>query len=1081
MTKPLKRWSWGGCAAWCGCAIMIAACLTGSTWAAEAAAPPTVDADTVALLHFDEMKGEVAGDASGNNYHARFDKWPGNPEWYRHGRFGGCLVFDGINTDGAGDGKGDADCLFWMKGATPDPAWPGFTVEMWVRHMHLKGWQIYMVNSGGYGFVAKKDRLYSGLKPAGLDWVEVLSKPCLKVNVWQHIALTYDREAVRLYCDGVEVGKSPVAGKPPRGSERTIFGHDSDLRPSQIRGVCGMIDEVRVSKVARTRFPKGPYKPKDRLSGFNVSRGPKGFIEPEPVVRDVSVKGVVFEDGNANGKRDRGEQGISGVWVTDGGRIKDSGGDGGYVFQFKAEEYRLIYITLPNGYKATGPWYHLIGQDEKKTAYEFDFALQRDPAALDRDYAFLVTADSQFSTEREGRMLKADMAQITQCTGNPRFHFIVGDLTMTGWLNEWKWYVEAIAELTMPCYNVYGGHGGNYGRDTRLKKASVHHFNQFVGPTYYSWNYGGRHFVCHNNWGGLSAAGRARQEAWMKADLGRLKSGAEVIYLAHTPGTIWKWRKDLKQVVCFHGHWHENNLFYHQGLPVLCTVCIRGRDWGAMTRTVRYCEFKDGKLITELRPTGQYKRVEIINPPAGGAVLQGTVPLRVLAFDTTARVKSVTVEVDGEKMALEKLGQFTWGADLDTSRMAAGKHAVSIAVTDDRPESWPLEKSTFSLEARPVVRCAPGEDWPMLFKSLKDLRTTRHEVTPPLDLAWSVATGGQNQLVVTPIVYQGRVYMGIDNMNVGQIEPSVQCFDAATGRLVWRTTVDTPIRLSLAADQGRVFAQTNGGWAYGLDARTGKVLWRGRISPEKPLPYASKCAVIVDRGKVITFGEYGFITIFDAQTGKKVASWTHKGARRVYYGGPFPDGDRLWLAGLTEANACDMMTGKTIWTAKTQDLCSRGTAMGIVQDGVYYVRGYRGIAAFDRADGKRLWHLYSHTAGAVPVPTIADGVVYAGGNDLMALEARTGKKLWGYQTFQAPDKRNQRQTFGGASSPLVSGKWLYVGRDDGAIIALDKGTGRLAWRFGLGVPVKSSPVVSGNMLFVSDFDGNLHAFASRTR
>jgi len=40
---------------------------------------------------------------------------------------------------------------------------------------------------------------------------------------------------------------------------KTVIGHNMDLKPSQIRGFCGLMDEVRVSNIARTRFPVGPY------------------------------------------------------------------------------------------------------------------------------------------------------------------------------------------------------------------------------------------------------------------------------------------------------------------------------------------------------------------------------------------------------------------------------------------------------------------------------------------------------------------------------------------------------------------------------------------------------------------------------------------------------------------------------------------------------------------------------------------------------------------------------------------------------------------------------------------------------
>ena len=1065
---------------------IVAVCLIGSAFGAEAPVPPAADKHTIGLLRFDQEQGTVVKDASGHGHQARLEKTPNEPRWYKYGRFGGCLAFDGRNPDENGDKKGDADGLVWQKGATPDPKGAGFTAEMWVRHAHLHGQQLYLARHGGagrYTFGTLQGAPYAHFRPANGDWVRARAPRPLRVDVWHHVAFTCDRKFVRIFVDGVEKVKAAMSGHIAAGPKLTIVGHDTDPRPSQIRGFCGLMDEVRISNTARTKFPKGPHKTKDPMPAYirKAVKESARFLEPDPVVRDVTVTGMVFEDRNGNGKRDPGEQGIAGVWVTEGEHINPSDQRGTYEFKFKIDEHRLVYITLPAGRKATGPWYHLIEQDDKETDYKFDFALQRDPTSLDRNFAFLVGADSQFSSQRAGEMLKADMAQITRATGRPRFFFNCGDLTQTGWLQEWRWYKAAMRALTIPGYDVFGGHGGNYLYRTAHKRRSVHHYNLFCGPTYHSWNYGGRHFAVYNCLHGyMSKAARKRQENWMKADLGMLKPGSEVVLIAHYPVAVERWRRDLKQVACFYGHWHENQLHYYKGVPNLCTNALRGRDWGAFTRTVRFCEFKDGKLTTELRPTGQYKRVEIIHPQAGGALPQGRVPLRVIAFDTASRATQVAARIGRTEIKLKKLGQFTWGEDLDTTRMTPGAYELTVAVKDDRPESWPRKKCPFRIARRALARGTVGEDWPMVFKSLRELRTARHAVKPPLDLAWSRATGGQNQRATSPIVYRGNVYIGVENANVGHNEHAVLCYEAATGKRVWRTPVDSCIRFSLAADNGRIFAQTNSGVGYAFDAHTGRVVWKKRVFSEKTWPMASKSSVLVYRGKVIMYGDYDPIVLFDARSGEILAR-CKLGGRRMY-AGPFPDGDRLWVHNLYWAFACDMMTGKPLWKVTGKGVGRRGCSIGVVHDGVYYVRGYSCVAAYNRADGELLWRVNNRvlSAGAL-IPTIAGGVLYAGGQDTFAVDLKTRKTLWTYSAMRKPGENNQRQTFGGQSSPLVSGNLLYVGRDDGDLAALDRRSGKLVWRFNVGVPIKSSPVVSGNMLFVSDYDGNLYAFASASK
>ena len=750
------------------------------------------------------------------------------------------------------------------------------------------------------------------------------------------------------------------------------------------------------------------------------------FIEPAAVTRQVTVTGTVFADANGNGRREADENGVVGVWVTDGGIITRSDAKGGYSLVFVAEEYRCVYITLPNGYKTTTPWYRLVRQDDKETRYTFDFGLQVDPAASERNFAFLVTADSQFSTEQEGLMLKADMQQITRSTGKPRFHVICGDLTMTGWLREWKWYADAMSTLTLPSYNVFGGHGGNYGRDTPLKRGSVHHFNLFCGPSYYSWNYGGRHFVAYNSVGYMSQAASARQQQWLKADLGMLAPGTEVVLVAHYPERLDKWRQDLKHVASFYGHWHENHLFHYQGTPYLRTNPLRGRDWGSFTRSVRFCRFQDGRLITEIRPTGQYQRLETVFPQAGIEVPKGVLPIRVIAFDTAARVTQVKAQVLAKdkqiaELSLTQLGQFTWGTRWDTSQLAAGDYVLCVRAEDDRRDTWPVRRCAFTIADRPPVEGRPRADWPMVFKSFSELRTSSDGLEPPLELAWSVPTGGSNQWGTSPIVYRGHVCVGQENMNVGIAEHTIQCYQASTGQPVWQTPVDGSVRLSPAAADGRIYAQTSSGSVYCLDAVGGHVLWKRRLCPARFYPDDYKCAVLVDRGKLIAFGEYGPLAVFDARTGEQLSRWPCPGpTSRTLYGGPFPCKDRVYLPTLWGVFACDLMTGKALWQTETQSLVRRGVSMGIVHDDVYYLRGYAGLAALDTATGKLLWTLPHPVNGGAPISTIANGVLYAGGSEAIAVEAKTGKKLWGYSVLREADESNQRQTYGGFSSPLVA-------------------------------------------------------------
>jgi outer membrane protein assembly factor BamB len=66
------------------------------------------------------------------------------------------------------------------------------------------------------------------------------------------------------------------------------------------------------------------------------------------------------------------------------------------------------------------------------------------------------------------------------------------------------------------------------------------------------------------------------------------------------------------------------------------------------------------------------------------------------------------------------------------------------------------------------------------------------------------------------------------------------------------------------------------------------------------------------------------------------------------------------------------------------------------------------------------------------------------------------------------------------SSPVISGKALYFGGDDGNVYALDSETGRQLWKTKTRGPVPATPAVVNGTLYVSSYDGNFYALNANT-
>ena len=238
-------------------ALVSAAVICGAAVAAEEK-PYEPDENTVLLLHLDEGEGEVAKDSSSAGLNAKLEAAPRRPTWEKEGKFGACLRFDGDNADHDGDKQGDADSLVFNCGGKLAP-YPALTVEMWIKPERLPDQQAVFNRDGGgrYNLFLMRNRILFNMvvtKPEAKGkrtWAQVVSDPLVQPNQWQHVAAVCDGENLILYHNGTKVKTAPLAGRPTKGASHVTIARDGDRRPTSIRGFKGLIDEIRVSKVAR--------------------------------------------------------------------------------------------------------------------------------------------------------------------------------------------------------------------------------------------------------------------------------------------------------------------------------------------------------------------------------------------------------------------------------------------------------------------------------------------------------------------------------------------------------------------------------------------------------------------------------------------------------------------------------------------------------------------------------------------------------------------------------------------------------------------------------------------------------------
>jgi len=258
---------------------------------------------------------------------------------------------------------------------------------------------------------------------------------------------------------------------------------------------------------------------------------------------------------------------------------------------------------------------------------------------------------------------------------------------------------------------------------------------------------------------------------------------------------------------------------------------------------------------------------------------------------------------------------------------------------------------------------------------------------------------------------------------------AVAALDPSTQKRLWTTALSDVVIGSPTIDAGTVFLGARDRSVYAIDALSGKVRWK-RIT-----------SASVNTTPAVAGGRV-FVTSQDEQTG------------------------RARLAAL------DVSTGASRWSYSPSRLALWISSATVGGNRVYVGFNDQAVRAFDTSTGRLVW-TETVLASFSPFSTLAfaSGSVYALDNTggVYRFDARTGHRFWDYK-FPA------NVTDG---SPLVAGRVVYVGMDDGTVAAIDVVSGHLVWRALLGLGPMGAFTPAGDLLLVPAIGprGGIVAFA----
>jgi hypothetical protein len=265
----------------------------------------------------------------------------------------------------------------------------------------------------------------------------------------------------------------------------------------------------------------------------------------------AGVTGVVFLDQNANGVRDGGEPGLGGVVVSDQVHVVRTDAEGNFRLD-EATAGAVVFVSQPDGFRSVGTFWRRA--DSAGRPLQFALA----PVPDTGEFTFIHASDthlSEASLERT-RRLRALTDSIA-----PAFLLITGDLIRDALrvpeaeaVGYYELLQRELALFRVPVWTVPGNHE-LFGIERHQSLVSPKHplyargmYRHYRGPDYYSFSYGGVHFV------GLNTADHddlwyyghvdSTQAEWLSRDLAATPATMPVVSFNHIPfftavETVW--------------------------------------------------------------------------------------------------------------------------------------------------------------------------------------------------------------------------------------------------------------------------------------------------------------------------------------------------------------------------------------------------------------------------------------------------------------------------------------------------------------------------------------------------------------
>ena len=265
------------------------------------------------------------------------------------------------------------------------------------------------------------------------------------------------------------------------------------------------------------------------------------LLSPAATAAQGTLSVTVFDDRNGNGARDPDERPLPGVVVSNQRDVAQTDASG--VARIERGPTGIVFVSLPGGYRSVGPFWRAPAPTDSTLA----FALQ--PARAPRTFTFVHASDPHIEPKNVDRTRR--LRQLVDSI-RPDFTIVTGDLIRDAMSQQEplaRTYFELFAEETRgiakSMWTVPGNHDHFGIIRSRSHVAETHPlydrgmYRLYRGPDYYSFTYGGIHFVALNTLMTDDSAYYGRVDSlqleWLRRDLATVAPTVPIVTFNHIP------------------------------------------------------------------------------------------------------------------------------------------------------------------------------------------------------------------------------------------------------------------------------------------------------------------------------------------------------------------------------------------------------------------------------------------------------------------------------------------------------------------------------------------------------------------